>query len=150
MEQITKLLRDVVGNIRIMLLVMTILIIVVSGVGIFVSIYNSMSDRKREIAIMRALGARRRTVFSVIVAEAVLLCAGGGLVVYCSACTRLRRRPIVEAKKRYSDRPVVLRESGAWRSCRPSSCWPSSSGWCRDSPPTAPTSPRASAIERAL
>ncbi len=79
MEQITKLLRDVVGNIRIMLLVMTVLIIIVSGVGIFVSIYNSMSDRKREIAIMRALGARRRTVFSIIVAEAVLLCAGGGL-----------------------------------------------------------------------
>jgi len=78
-EQITKLLRDVVGNIRTMLLVMTVLIIVVSGVGIFVSIYNSMSDRKREIAIMRALGARRQTVFSIIVAEAVLLCTGGGL-----------------------------------------------------------------------
>lgn len=78
-EQITKLLRDVVGNIRTMLLVMTVLIIIVSGVGIFVSIYNSMSDRKREIAIMRALGARRQTVFSIIVAEAVLLCAGGGV-----------------------------------------------------------------------
>lgn len=78
-EQIRKLLDDVVGNIRMMLLVMTILIIIVSGVGIFVSIYNSMSDRKREIAIMRALGARRQTVFSIIVAEAVLLCVGGGL-----------------------------------------------------------------------
>jgi putative ABC transport system permease protein len=79
-EQISKLLRDVVGNVRTMLVVMTMLIIVVSGVGIFVSIYNSMSDRKREIAIMRALGARRLTVFSIIVAESVLLCAGGGLV----------------------------------------------------------------------
>jgi len=58
---------------------MTVLIIIVSGVGIFVSIYNSMADRKREIAIMRALGARRRTVFSIIIAESVLLCAGGGL-----------------------------------------------------------------------
>ena len=77
--QIRKLLDDVVGNIRTMLLVMTVLIIVVSGVGIFVSIYNSMADRKREIAIMRALGARRRTVFSIIIAESVLLCAGGGV-----------------------------------------------------------------------
>ncbi|MEP6756105.1 MAG: FtsX-like permease family protein, partial [Chthonomonadales bacterium] len=42
-------------------------------------IYNSMSDRKREIAIMRALGARRNTVFSIIIAESMLLCAGGGL-----------------------------------------------------------------------
>jgi putative ABC transport system permease protein len=78
-EQIKKLLNNVVGNIRTMLLVMTVLIIIVSGVGIFVSIYNSMADRKREIAIMRALGARRRTVFSVIVAESILLCAGGAL-----------------------------------------------------------------------
>jgi len=79
-EQISRLLRDIVGNVRTMLVVMTALIIVVSGVGIFVSIYNSMADRKREIAIMRALGARRSTVFSIIVAESVLLCAGGGLV----------------------------------------------------------------------
>ncbi|MGQ0633833.1 MAG: ABC transporter permease [Planctomycetaceae bacterium] len=79
-EQINKLLRDVVGNVRTMLMVMTALIIIVSGVGIFVSIYNSMADRKREIAIMRALGARRATVFSIIVAESVLLCALGGLV----------------------------------------------------------------------
>ncbi|MFN0052582.1 MAG: ABC transporter permease [Planctomycetales bacterium] len=78
-EQIYKLLRDVVGNIRTMLMVMTGLIIIVSGVGIFVSIYNSMSDRKREIAIMRALGARRSTVFSIIIAESMLLCAGGGV-----------------------------------------------------------------------
>jgi len=79
-DQIRKLLDNIVGNIRTMLLVMTVLIIVVSGVGIFVSIYNSMADRKREIAIMRALGARRGTVFSIIVAEAVLLCLGGGLL----------------------------------------------------------------------
>ncbi|HLJ10580.1 MAG TPA: ABC transporter permease [Planctomycetaceae bacterium] len=79
-EQIKKLLVDVVGNIRIMLLAMTILIIIVSGVGIFVSIYNSMADRKREIAIMRALGAPRLTMFSIIVAEAVLLCAAGGIL----------------------------------------------------------------------
>lgn len=79
MEQISKLLRDIVGNVRTMLVVMTTLIIIVSGVGIFVSIYNSMSDRKREIAIMRALGANRTTVFSIIVTESILLCTGGAL-----------------------------------------------------------------------
>jgi putative ABC transport system permease protein len=98
-EQIRKLLVDVVGNIRTMLLVMTLLIIVVSGVGIFVSIYNSMADRKREIAIMRALGARRRTVFSIIIAEAVLLCAGGGLAgVIIGHGLVFLAGPIVEAR----------------------------------------------------
>jgi putative ABC transport system permease protein len=98
-EQIRKLLEDVVGNIRTMLLVMTVLIIVVSGVGIFVSIYNSMADRKREIAIMRALGARRRTVFSIIIAEAVLLCGGGGLAgLFIGHVLVFLTGPIVEAR----------------------------------------------------
>ena len=74
------MLNDLVGNVRTMLLVLTGLIIIVSGISIFVSIYNSMADRKREIAIMRALGARRGTVFSIIVAEAVLLCLLGWIV----------------------------------------------------------------------
>ena len=78
-EQIQRLLTDVVRNIRTMLVVMTSLIIVVSGVGIFVSIYNSMADRRREIAIMRALGANRTTVFSIIVAESILICLAGGI-----------------------------------------------------------------------
>jgi len=78
--QISRLLNDLVGNVRTMLLVLTGLIIIVSGISIFVSIYNSMADRKREIAIMRALGARRGTVFSIIVAEAVLLCVLGWIV----------------------------------------------------------------------
>jgi putative ABC transport system permease protein len=45
-----------------------------------VSIYNSMADRRREIAIMRALGARRQTVMLIILMEAVLLCLAGGIL----------------------------------------------------------------------
>jgi len=74
-----RLMSDILGNVRTVLLVLTALIIVVSGVGIFVSIYNSMSDRRKEIAIMRALGAQRRTVFAIILAESILLCFGGGI-----------------------------------------------------------------------
>ncbi len=74
-----RLMSDILGNVRTVLVVMTGLIIIVSGVGIFVSIYNSMSDRRKEIAIMRALGAQRRTVFSIILAESILLCFGGGI-----------------------------------------------------------------------
>jgi len=75
-----RLMVDIVGNVQKVLLVLTGLIIVVSGVGIFVSIYNSMSDRRREIAIMRALGASRGVVFSIILVESILLCFGGGLL----------------------------------------------------------------------
>ena len=75
-----RLMSTILGNVRTVLIVLTALIIVVSGVGIFVSIYNSMSDRRKEIAIMRALGAQRRTVFSIILAESILLCFGGGIL----------------------------------------------------------------------
>ena len=75
-----QLMSSILGNVRTVLIVMTALIIIVSGVGIFVSIYNSMSDRRKEIAIMRALGAQRRTVFSIILAESILLCFGGGIL----------------------------------------------------------------------
>jgi len=59
--------------------VLTAIIILVSGVGIFVSIYNSMADRRREIGIMRALGAGRHHVFGIVLAESALLCLGGAI-----------------------------------------------------------------------
>lgn len=75
-----RLQQQFVGNIRNGLLVLTGIILIVSGVAIFVSIYNSMSDRLREIGIMRALGARRETVFSTILIESLLLCLCGGAI----------------------------------------------------------------------
>ena len=77
---VSRLMTGIVDNINLMLLVLTSLIIAVSAVSIFVSIYNSMSDRRREIGIMRALGARRETVFTIILAESALLCLGGGVI----------------------------------------------------------------------
>ena len=78
--EIKWLMDNVVGNVRTMIVLLTALIIAVSGVSIFVSIYNSMADRRREIAIMRALGASRQTVFSIVLAESALLCISGGVL----------------------------------------------------------------------
>jgi putative ABC transport system permease protein len=55
------------------------LVLVVSGVAILVGLWNSMEGRRREIAILRALGARPAHVFSVVVLEAVILCLLGGV-----------------------------------------------------------------------
>ena len=77
--QIDRMMQTLIEPIRTLLIGLTSLIIAVSGIGIFVSIYNSMADRKKEIAIMRALGARRQTVLTVILAESTLLCVVGGL-----------------------------------------------------------------------
>ncbi|MBX3745815.1 MAG: ABC transporter permease [Verrucomicrobiae bacterium] len=61
---------------RVLALVAYLVALVATG-SILVSIYNSMSERRRDIAILRALGARRRTIFSAIVLEAAAIAALG-------------------------------------------------------------------------
>jgi putative ABC transport system permease protein len=53
------------------------LVALVATSSILASIYNSMNERRRELAILRALGARRYLVFSVIVLEAATIAALG-------------------------------------------------------------------------
>lgn len=77
-EEITRLFEGIIGNIQAVLLVFAILIVIVAGIGMMVSIYNSMSERRHEIAVMRALGARRLTVMAIILLESILLSLGGG------------------------------------------------------------------------
>lgn len=61
------------------------LVMVVAAASILASLHNTMNERRREFAILRALGARRGSVFSVIVMESTVIAALGcaaGLVVY--------------------------------------------------------------------
>ena len=61
------------------------LVALVAAGSVLASIYNSMSARQRDLAILRALGARRRTIFGAVVAEAMGIGALGaavGLAVY--------------------------------------------------------------------
>jgi len=61
------------------------LVVVVAAASIVASIVNTMQERSREFAILRALGARRRTVFASILLEAAtigFLGAGLGFLVY--------------------------------------------------------------------
>lgn len=61
------------------------LVVVVAGGSLLAALYNTMNERRKEFAVLRALGARRHTVFSVIVLEATVIAAAGallGFVVY--------------------------------------------------------------------
>jgi len=78
-QVIAQLFDGIVGNIQLLLLILAVLVVVVAGIGIMVSIYNSMADRRHDIAIMRALGASRGVVMAVILLESILLSLGGGL-----------------------------------------------------------------------
>lgn len=58
------------------------LVVVVASASILASIYNSMNERRREIAILRALGAGRSTVFSSIVLESAAIAAIGMAIAF--------------------------------------------------------------------
>lgn len=62
------------------LLAVAALVSVVAAVSILVSIYNSVSARQKEIAILRALGATRGKVLSLICLEAGTIGLVGGLI----------------------------------------------------------------------
>lgn len=76
---VQEILDNIIGPVRLVLLVLTILIIVVAGISILVSIYNSMSERSHDIAVMRALGASRTAVMGIIMVESILLSLLGGV-----------------------------------------------------------------------
>jgi putative ABC transport system permease protein len=78
-REIGELLDVFVRPIQWLLLGLAVLIVLVAGIGILVSMYNSMHQRRREIAIMRALGAGRGTVMNVVLLESLLLALVGGV-----------------------------------------------------------------------
>ncbi|MCC9599460.1 ABC transporter permease [Stieleria sp. JC731] len=77
--EIARLMEAIVGPMLTALLVITLITCVVAAVGVLVAIYNSMNDRRRDIAVMRALGARRETVTGVILMESLLIASIGAI-----------------------------------------------------------------------
>ncbi|WP_235951300.1 ABC transporter permease [Crateriforma spongiae] len=83
--EINKLMGAIVGPLLTALMAITLLTCIVAAVGILVAIYNSMNDRRKDIAIMRALGARRGTVTTIILMESLIIALIGGIVGWVSA-----------------------------------------------------------------
>ncbi len=97
--EIANLFMTFVDPIRSILLGLTVMICIVSGISIIVGIYNSMNQRRHEIAVMRALGARRAKVTQIMLAESILLSMGGGLLGWFAGhALNAAISPLVEAK----------------------------------------------------
>ncbi|HBT76917.1 MAG TPA: hypothetical protein DEB39_08325, partial [Planctomycetaceae bacterium] len=97
-REVRDLLDGLIGNVQFVLIVIGVLVIVVAGIGMMVSIYNSMNERRHEIAVMRALGAQRTTVMIIILLESILLSLGGGaLGVVIGHCLTAVLSPFIAA-----------------------------------------------------
>ena len=69
------------------------LVVVMTGLSLLAALYNTMNERRHELAVLRALGARRATVFTTVIAEAVALALLGsalGFAVHALVLARVR------------------------------------------------------------
>lgn len=89
-SEIPKLF-EIVGGVNAILVAMAGVVLVSGAISIMIALYNSMEQRRRQIAVLRVLGASRGRVFGLIVTESAVLgllgavcgvlvgVAGGGL-----------------------------------------------------------------------
>lgn len=71
---------SIVGSVDQLFLAMGIAVLLSSGVSIMVALYNSMEQRRRQIGVLRVLGASRLEVSNLVLAESALLGLLGGVL----------------------------------------------------------------------
>ena len=71
---------DLLGKMRVALLGLALVALLLACLGIANTMYTAVLERTKEIGVLKALGARRRDVLLIFVAEAAVIGLAGGLV----------------------------------------------------------------------
>lgn len=81
----TKKLFEIIGNMNLLFVGMAGVVMVSSGISIMLALYNSMEQRRRQIAVLRVLGCSRGRICSLVLTESAmigLLGAAAGIAVW--------------------------------------------------------------------
>ncbi|APG46091.1 ABC transporter permease [Phaeobacter porticola] len=70
----------IVGIAETALLAVSAMVVVTALIGMMATIFSSLNERRREMAIFRAMGARPFTILSMLVLEAMMMAAVGALL----------------------------------------------------------------------
>lgn len=70
----------IVGLAETALLAVSAMVVVTALIGMMATIFSSLNERRREMAIFRAMGARPRTILGLLVLEAMVTAAIGALL----------------------------------------------------------------------
>ncbi len=79
-ESIMDQINDITGGVQIGALVISIIALIAAGVGIMNIMLVSVTERTREIGIMKAVGARKSHILFQFLVEAIILCFIGGFI----------------------------------------------------------------------
>ena len=62
------------------LTILAIVIILVSGLSIFISLFSSLRERRYELSLMRVMGGTKRTLFTLLILEGIILAFLGFII----------------------------------------------------------------------
>jgi len=80
LQQVKNTLVSLVGTAQAMVAAVAAIAVIVAVIGVINTILMSVYERTGEIGIMKAIGARRGDIFTLIWYETLALCVAGGLV----------------------------------------------------------------------
>ncbi|MEI7834329.1 MAG: ABC transporter permease [bacterium] len=78
-DQVDQLVKTFISPLQGLLLLVAWLVVIVAALSILISLYLSLHQRRRDLAVLRALGATQVDIFRMIIIEAAVLTALGVL-----------------------------------------------------------------------
>lgn len=79
-NEITKIFENIIGGLTAFIALVSSISLFVGGIGVMNIMYVSVSERKREIGIRRAIGAKPKSIMLQFLLEAILVTCSGGLL----------------------------------------------------------------------
>lgn len=79
-EELLKMLDSILGVINYILVGIAMISTLVAAIGIMNSLFTSVMERRREIGIMKSIGARNSSILSMFVIESILFSVVGGII----------------------------------------------------------------------
>ncbi len=78
-DSLIEQMKSITGSIRMGISLVSSIALLAAGIGIMNIMLVSVTERTREIGIRRAIGAKKRTIMTQFIMEAVVLCEVGGV-----------------------------------------------------------------------
>jgi len=79
-NEVMPQLFNIIGWVDNVLLGIAAMVVLIASLFLFVSLLNALRERRRDYALLRCLGASRRWVFGLVLAESAVITAIGGLI----------------------------------------------------------------------
>lgn len=78
-EKVTSMVGNIIGLIQAVIIGFASIAIIVGGIGIMNTMYTSVSERTKEIGVMKAIGAKNKTIITIFLIESGIFGLLGGI-----------------------------------------------------------------------